>query len=87
MLSGYARPSVARVAVTYTGRDGKRHRAPLQLEHVDAALAKRMAAKGPFGFFVAFVPRSAAKHAIAVAAYDSSGKLLSRYAHRDPGSR
>jgi hypothetical protein len=84
MLSGYARPSVARVGVSYTGRDGKRHQAPVELTRVDAALAKRMAAKGPFGYFVAFVARGGGKHPIQVTAYDASGAVLSRYQHRDP---
>jgi hypothetical protein len=85
MLSGYARPSVDRVAVVYSGRDGKRHRASVELNRVDAALAKRMAASGPFGFFVAFVPRDGRKHPIEVIAYDASGAVLGRYEHRsDP---
>jgi hypothetical protein len=83
MLSGYARPSVDRVAVVYRGRDGKRHRAPVELNPVDAALAKRMAASGPFGFFVAFVRRDGRKQPIEVIAYDASGAVLSRYEHRN----
>jgi hypothetical protein len=84
MLSGYARPSVARVGVTYIGGKGKRQRAPVELTRVDAALARRMGTKGPFGYFVAFVARGGGKHPIQVTAYDASGAVLSRYQHRDP---
>ena len=88
MLSGYARPSVARVALVYLGKDGRRHRAPVELNRVDAALAKRMAASGPFGFFVGFVPREGRRHPIEVVAYDGSDHVLGRYVLRsDPSMR
>jgi hypothetical protein len=80
MLSGYARPSVARVRVVIAGRRD----VPVELTRVDRELSTRMAADGPFGYFVAFVPPEAAKHPIHVVAYDASGRQLSSYEHRDP---
>jgi hypothetical protein len=80
MLSGYARPNVARVRVVYAGgRD-----APVDFTRVDEQLAKQMAADGPFGFFVAFVPPKAGKHPIDVIAYDGSGRRLSSFEYHDP---
>jgi hypothetical protein len=84
MLSGYARPRVSEVSVAYTGRDGKRREAPVELTRVDAALSERMEGDGPFGYFVAFLPPGGGKRPIEVTAYDASGGVLSRYEHRDP---
>jgi hypothetical protein len=77
MLSGFARPGATRVAVTYDGRQ-----APVDLIRVDGALRERVAADRPFGFFVAFVAPRARRGPIEVSAYDSAGRLLSRYEHR-----
>jgi hypothetical protein len=83
MLSGYARGSVSRVRVVYRGRDGKRHEAPLKLARVRGANLERLDADEPFGFWVAFLPRSAGpRPTVQVIAYDDSGRLLSRIDYR-----
>jgi hypothetical protein len=80
MLSGYARANVARVRVVYSAaRD-----APVDFVRVDPERAKQMAADGPFGFFVAFVPPKAGARPIDVIAYDGSGRRLSSFEYHDP---
>jgi hypothetical protein len=77
ILSGYARPRVTRVLVTWEGRD-----VPAKLARVDAALSERMGASEPFGFWVAFVPRSARHAKFEIVAYDADGGEIGRYEYR-----
>jgi hypothetical protein len=76
VISGFARTNVARVRVVYLDRDGGRHEAPVQLEQVGAAKLERFPGSNPFGFWVAFVPRSAGHRPIEVTAYADDGKRL-----------
>ena len=83
MLTGFARPSVSRVRVVYTGRDGERHDAHLRLTRVHGRLQDRIEAEGPARFWVAFLPRSAGRHPnLEVIAYDDGGSVLSRIDYR-----
>jgi hypothetical protein len=83
MLSGYARGAVSRVRVVYRGRDGERHDAPLKLARVRGAILERLEADEPFGFWVAFLPRSVgARPTVEVIAYDDHGRVLSRIDYR-----
>jgi hypothetical protein len=83
VLSGFARPAVSRVRVVYGGKDGERLDAPVQLRQVDADLAARIDARGPTGFWVAFIPRSAGRRPVVeVIAYDEDGKVSSRIDYR-----
>jgi hypothetical protein len=83
MLSGYAREAVSRVRVVYRGRDGERHDAPLKLARVRGAILERLDADEPFGFWVAFLPRSAGGNPmVEVIAYDESGRVVSRIDYR-----
>jgi hypothetical protein len=83
MLSGYAREPVSRVRVVYTGDDGERHDAPLKLARVRGPMLERLGEDGPFGFWVAFLPRSVgARPTVEVIAYDESGRVLSRIDYR-----
>jgi hypothetical protein len=83
MLSGYAREPVSRVRVVYTGDDGERHDAPLKLARVRGPMVERLEEEDPFGFWVAFLPRSVgASPTVEVIAYDESGRVLSRIDYR-----
>jgi hypothetical protein len=84
-LEGYARSSVRRVRVVYEARGGERRDAPVKLVRVRGALLKRVGAGEPFGFWMAFLPRSVAgasgeggRPAIEVIAYGDGGQELSR---------
>ena len=86
-LSGYARPGVRRVQLRYRDRGGSWHDAPVDLAQMDGARLERMRADGPFGYFVAFVPRSVDRcqggrpercMALEVLAHGRGGEELSR---------
>jgi hypothetical protein len=78
MLSGFTRPTVARVEVIYKDRAGRPAEAPVELTQVADALARRMGADRPFGYFVAFVPPAARRQTVDVVAYDDGGSEISR---------
>jgi hypothetical protein len=84
MLSGFTRPNVARVEVVYKDRAGRPVDAPVELTQVAGALARRMGADGPFGYFVGFVPPAARRQAVEVVAYDEDGAELSSVAASRP---
>jgi hypothetical protein len=84
MLSGFARPSVSSVRVVVERADGSSRDAPVELTRVDRELSERMAADGPFGYFVAFVAKKDGKRPIDVIAYDDSGRELSSFHYRSP---
>jgi hypothetical protein len=84
-LSGYARSWVRRVRVVYEARSGERRDAPVKLVRVHGPLRRRVGASEPFGFWMAFLPRSVAgakgahgREAIEVIAYGDRGQELSR---------
>jgi hypothetical protein len=77
MLSGYARPQVARVRVLYEGRE-----APVDLTRMSGALLDRIGAAEPFGFWVTFVPRSARHAEFEIVSYGEGGDELGRYRYR-----
>jgi len=76
VLTGFARSSVERVDVVYPGRDGSRHEAPVKLVHVKASMLNDFKSSEPFGYWVAFVPRSAGHPPIDVIAYGKNGDRL-----------
>lgn len=75
-IGGFARPSVRRVQVFYTGRDGDRHEAPVRLTLVPASTLAKVEATEPFGYWIAFVPRSAGHRPIDVTAFAENGARL-----------
>jgi hypothetical protein len=75
-VNGFARPSVGRVQVVYRDRDGDRHDAPVKLTQVPASTVAKVGASEPFGYWVAFVPRSAGHRPIEVTAYGRNGERL-----------
>jgi hypothetical protein len=79
MLSGYARPQVARVQVLYGPED---HEAPVELNQVSGGLLERIAASKPFGFWVTFVPRSARHAEFEIVSYGEGGAEIGRYEYR-----
>jgi hypothetical protein len=76
VISGFARTSVGRVRVVYLDADGRRHEASVQLAQVSAPKLERFRASEPFGFWVAFIPRSAGHRPIEVTAYAEGGERL-----------
>lgn len=76
LISGFARTSVGGVRVVYLDGDGGRHEAPVQLTQVTAQKLERFGESEPFGFWAAFVPRSAGHRAIEVTAYAEGGERL-----------
>ena len=79
MLSGYARPRVERVRLVWASG---RHETPVDLSRITPHQAERMGATGPFGFWVAFVPRSARHAVFDVVAYGEGGGEIGRYEYR-----
>jgi len=77
MLSGYARPQVARVRVLFDGRE-----APVELTRVSDELLDRIGASEPFGFWVTFVPRSARHAEFEIVSYGEGGDEIGRYEYR-----
>jgi hypothetical protein len=75
-VSGFARPGVERVEVTFRDRRGRLHQAPVQLRHVTQSMLGKVDASGPFGYWIAFVPRSAGHAPITVTAFGASGERL-----------
>jgi hypothetical protein len=76
VISGFARTNVDRVRVVYLDRDGGRHEASVQLTQLTARKLEPVEDSEPFGFWVAFVPRSAGHHPIEVTAYAAGGERL-----------
>ncbi len=76
LISGFARTNVDSVRVVHLDRDGGRHEAPVRLTHVTAEELERFGGGEPFGFWVAFVPRSAGHRPIEVTAYAAGGERL-----------
>jgi hypothetical protein len=77
MLSGFARPQVERVAVVWDGGE-----TPAELEHVRGERLERMGGAEPFGFWLAFVPRSARHAEFEIVSYGDDGREIGRYAWR-----
>ena len=75
-ISGFARHHVQRVQVAYRDRRGRKHDAPVQLLHVTDSILGKIRASEPFGFWIAFVPRSAGHRPITVTAYGGDGDRL-----------
>lgn len=76
VLSGFARTSVERVEVLYQDSDGGKHQAPVKLVQATAAKLKQFKSSEPFGYWVAFVPRSAGHQPLDVIAYGANGERL-----------
>jgi hypothetical protein len=84
ILSGFARSNVSRVQVVYSDRDGKRHDAPVKLAQVSGSTLEKIGTDGPFGYWVAFLPRSAGRRApIDVIAYGEDDEQVGRYRHQE----
>ena len=77
MLSGYARPQVARIRVLYEGGES-----PVELTRMSGALLDRIGASEPFGFWVTFVPRSARHAEFEIVSYGGGGDEIGRYRYR-----
>jgi hypothetical protein len=77
MLSGYARPQVARVRVLWEG-----HEAPVELTRVSGGPLERIGRSEPFGFWVTFVPRSARHAEFEIVSYGEDGGEIGRYRYR-----
>jgi hypothetical protein len=76
VISGFARTNVGAVRLVYLDRDGGRHEAPVKLTQVGEDELKRFPGSEPFGFWVAFVPRSAGHRPIEVTAFEEDGARL-----------
>ena len=76
LISGFARTNVERVDVLYRDSEGDRHQARVKLAKATAAMLKEFTSSKPFGFWIAFVPRSAGHRPIDVIAYDPNGARL-----------
>lgn len=76
LISGFARTNVERVEVLYRDSEGGRHQAPVKLAQATGSMLKKFTSSKPFGFWVAFVPRSAGHRPIEVIAYDANGARL-----------
>jgi hypothetical protein len=79
MLSGYARTRVERVRLVW---DEGRQEAPVELFRVTPEKAKRMNASEPFGYWVAFVPKSARHAVFEIVSYGAGGDEIGRYRWR-----
>jgi hypothetical protein len=79
MLSGYARARVERVRLVW---DEGRQEGPVELFPVSPEKAERVGARGPFGYWVGFVPRSARHAVFEVVAYGAGGEEIGRYRYR-----
>jgi len=85
VLSGFARTNVQRVEVLYQDADGGQHQAPVKLTQVTASMLREFKGSHPFGYWVAFVPRSAGHRPIDVIAYGESGERLAEpFTLQDP---
>jgi hypothetical protein len=94
VLRGYARGRVRRVKVTYPVPGGGRNVAPVNFARVHGDPQKRIGARRPFGFFIAFLPpevkrrfytgpadRLSSKRAVEVSAFDGRGRRISLGRH------
>ena len=84
VISGFARTNVERVEVLYQDSDGAKHQAPVKLAQVTASKLKEFDGSKPFGYWVAFVPRSAGHRPIDVIAYGAGGDRLSTFSLQNP---
>jgi hypothetical protein len=75
-VDGFARPNVDRVEVVYRDGHGDRREAPVKLTQVGTATVAKVDATEPFGYWIAFVPRSAGHRPIEVSAYAADGHRL-----------
>ena len=83
VMTGFARPSVARVEVLYEDERGSPRRAPVTFARIDGRLARHYRIDEPFGVWVTFVPRSAGRRPwLEVVAYAADGRLLGRERQR-----
>jgi hypothetical protein len=76
VLGGFARTNVERVEVRYRNGDGASHQAPVKLARATASVLKKFKRSEPFGYWLAFVPRSAGHRPIEVTAYAENGDRL-----------
>ena len=76
VISGFARTHVARVEVLYRDGGGGMRQAPVKLVQVTASTLSKFEGSKPFGYWVAFVPRSAGHRPIDVIAYGQDGARL-----------
>ena len=67
---------MGRVEVLYQDRDGAKHQAPVKLAQATASMLRDFEGSRPFGYWVAFVPRSAGHRPIDVIAYGPNGDRL-----------
>ncbi len=84
VLSGFARTNVARVEVLYRDGGGSMQQAPVKLVQVAASTLTEFKPSKPFGYWVAFVPRSAGHKPIEVIAYAAGGDRLSTFTLQNP---
>jgi hypothetical protein len=75
-VSGFARPRVENVKVVYRDRNGARKDAPVRLVHATEPVLREIEASEPFGYWLAFVPRSVGDRPIVVSAYAANGDRL-----------
>jgi hypothetical protein len=64
------------VAVLYQDRDGAKHQAPVKLAQATDSMLKGFKESKPFGYWIAFVPRSAGHRPVDVIAYAANGDRL-----------
>jgi hypothetical protein len=76
ILTGFARTNVRRVHVAWRDRRGHRRDAVVRLTQVTAAKLDKLSGSGPFGWWIAFVPRSAGHRPVDVTAYSEDGGRL-----------
>jgi hypothetical protein len=76
LISGFARVNVGSVRVVYLDGDRGRREAAVHLTRVTAEKLERFGESEPFGFWVAFIPRSAGHRPIEVTAYAQGGGRL-----------
>jgi hypothetical protein len=79
MLSGFARPQVARVEIVW---GSGRREAAARLVQVRGQQLERMRASEPFGFWVAFVPRATRHAQFEIVSHGEDVGEIGRYAWR-----
>jgi hypothetical protein len=57
-IAGLARADVSEVRILYKDEHGKRRDAPVNLARVSGAVREQVAADGPFGVFIGFLPQA-----------------------------
>jgi hypothetical protein len=84
VISGFARTSVERVEVLYQDSGGGRHQASVKLAQATTSTLEKFKSSKPFGYWIAFVPRSAGHRPLDVIAYGAGGDRLSTFTLQDP---